>query len=368
MEIIENPVEDTQSLRQLCEKVGSETEIAVDTEFTRIRTYRPRLELVQLASANLAFCVDASRCADVSPLLALLSSSSVTVVMHSASQDLEILREYDSVPKNIFDTQIAARLCGCERVSYKDIVYETTGNELCKSMTRSDWSKRPLSRQQIRYALDDVRYLMPVRSVLGNRLENMGRGAWLKEECTRLVESYRREMSDLDIYRSFHQAAGLKVADQHRVRQLLLWRESRAQKLDRPRQWIVSDTDIMKVARMRPKNEDQLSRIIGLRKKRSASWLREILDILQSPTDCTSGPVWTAQQPLNAEEKDMYGKIMQIARKLANEYRLSTDLICTSKEVRAIVRGKREGRLFSGWRKEIFANAIADLISETGSA
>ena len=367
MEIIENPVEDSQFLRLLCEKVGSETEIAIDTEFTRIRTYRPQLELIQLASKNLLFCVDVSRCQDISPLLNLLRSSFVTVVMHSASQDLEILREYDAVPNRIFDTQIAARLCGSERVSYKDVVHETTGTELSKSLTKSNWSKRPLSEQQIRYALDDVRYLIRVRCVFGERLKTMGREAWLKEECDRLVESYRREMSDLDIYRSFHQAADLTVADQHRVRRLLLWREYRAQKLDRPRQWIVSDTDILKMVRMHPKSEDQLSGIIGLRKKSSASWLREILEILKSPSDCTSGPVWIAQQPLNSEEKDTYRKIMQIARKLANEYRLSTDLICTSKEVRAIVRGKREGRIFSGWRKEIIANAIADLLSETRS-
>lgn len=362
MDVIENPVEDCQLLRQLCEQIGQESEFSVDTEFTRIRTYRPRLELVQLAARDLAFCVDVPLCRDISPLLTLLRSSSVTIVMHSASQDLEIFRDCDAVPTRIIDTQLAARLCGYERVSYKDVVCETIGMQLCKSMTRSDWSRRPLSRRQIQYALDDVRYLPDVWACLSNQLDAMGRMSWLAEECGRLLGEYRREISDLDIYRSFQQAAELNVADQCTVRELLLWREYRARRLDLPKQWIVSDANIMKVVKFRPDNEERLSQLIGFRKRRTAGWLREMLKILKSPADHTTAPIWTVQESLDSAQKKLHRKIMEIARELANEHRLPVDLICTSKEVGAIVRGDREGRPFTGWRKRIFASVIAELL------
>ena len=121
-------------------------------------------------------------------------------------------------------------------------------------MTRSNWTKRPLSGKQIQYALDDVRYLIPVKQHLSLKLNLLSRDSWLEEECERLLMSYRRGLADFDIYRSFHRAAELSVADQHRVRDLLLWRENRARKLDLPKQWVLSDENILKLIRLQPKN------------------------------------------------------------------------------------------------------------------
>ena len=368
MELIEKPIEDSQILRQLCEKVASESEIAVDTEFTRVRTYRPRLELVQLATTNIAFCIDVPKCLDISALEKLLSSTSTVIVMHSASQDLEVFRDMNAIPYRIFDTQIAASFCGYENVSYKDVVRESIGVELSKEMTRSNWTGRPLSQKQIQYALDDVRYLIPVMQDLSLKLDKLSRAAWLEEECGRLLMSYRKEVTESDIYRSFHRAAELTIADQYRVRDLLLWREDRAQKLDLPKQWVISDANILNVVRLRPKSEVQASKVIGLKKRKSSKWLKEILKILHSSPDPESEPIWEIQTGLTHDEKNLFRVIIQIARNLADEHRLPSSLICTSKEARAIVRGKRNGRAFKGWRKEIFANAIADLLPRQENA
>ncbi len=364
MEIIEKPIEDSRTLQHLCERVGSEYEIAIDTEFTRVRTYRPRLELVQVATREIAFCIDVPHCGDISALRKLLSSPSMVFVMHSASQDLEVFRDMNAIPYRLFDTQIAASLCGYRNISYKDVVDESIGIELSKDMTRSNWTSRPLSQKQIQYALEDVRYLIPVKRHLNRKLDQLSRGSWVKEECERLLMSYRKDMTDFDIYRSFHQAAELSIADQHRVRDLLLWRENRARKLDLPKQWVISDKNILNLVRLRPKNEVQASRVIGLKKLKSPKWLTEVLRILCSAPDSTSGPIWTNQAGLTRDEKKLVRLILQAARDSADQHKIPSNLICTSKEARAIVRGKRDGRIFNGWRKEIYADTILGLLPQ----
>lgn len=368
MELIEQPIEDSRILRQLCERVGSEFDIAVDTEFTRVRTYRPRLELVQLATKEIAFCIDVQKCGDISALRRLLSSASMDIAMHSASQDLEIFRDINAIPNQIFDTQIAASLCGYGKVSYKDVVHDSIGIELSKEMTRSNWTHRPLSQKQIQYALDDVRYLIPVKQHLSRELDQLSRMSWLEEECGRLLMSFQKESVDFDVYRSFHQAAELAIADQYRVRDLLLWRENRARKLDLPKQWVISDDSIMDLIWQRPNNEVRISKVLGLKKLKSSKWLTEVLNILLSSPDITAGPIWKTQGSMTRDEKQLIKRIMQIARDSAEEYQIPPNLICTNKEARAIVRGKYDGRVFKGWRKEIFADAIVSLLPRQGNA
>ena len=367
MKIIDNPVVDSNQLSDLCGDLASVSIIALDTEFTRIRTFRPKPELIQLASSGLVFCVDMSECGDVTILLQLLNSSSAIFVMHSASQDLEVLKDLDAIPKRIYDTQIAAQLCGYTHVSYQSIIQQTIGIELSKSSTTSNWSKRPLTPQQVRYALEDARHLIPIQNVLSNELAKLGRTTWLEEECSRLLQTYQKPSNEEDVWRSFRQAAVLSVADQHRVRELLLWREARASKLNRPRQWIISDADIMQIAEVRPKSENHLSQIIGLKKSRHARWLREVVSILNSPVNASAQRIWKKQKSLSDSQKKRFKAIMSIAAMVANQNRISTDLICTSKEGKAIVRGKREGRIFSGWRREVFADVIPAELLDSGS-
>ncbi len=364
MEIIEKPIEDSRTLQQLCHRVGSESEIAIDTEFTRVRTYRPRLELVQVATREITFCIDVPLCGDVSALRNLLISPSMVFVMHSASQDLEVFRDMKAVPYRIFDTQIAASLCGYRNVSYKDVVDEIIGIELSKDMTRSNWTSRPLSQKQIQYALEDVRYLIPVKRQLDRKLDQLSRGFWLEEECERLLKSYRKDIADFDIYRSFHRAAELSIADQHRVRDLLLWREYRARKLDLPKQWVISDENILNLIRSRPKNEVQASKVIGLKRLKSSKWLTEVLRILRSSPDPNCEPIWTARADLTRDEKNLVKLLLQVARDSADHHQIPSNLICTRKEAHAIVRGKRDGRVFDGWRKEIYADTIVGLLPQ----
>ena len=367
MKIIDNPVVDSSQLRDLCGELASSSIIALDTEFTRIRTFRPKPELIQLASENLVFCVDMSECDDVTELLQLLKSSSAMFVMHSASQDLEVLKDLDAIPKRIFDTQIAAQLCGYTHVSYQSVIQQTIGIELSKSNKTSNWSKRPLTPQQVRYALEDARHLIPIQKILSKELADLGRTTWIEEECSRLLETYQKPRNEEDVWCSFRQAAVLSVADQHRVRELLIWREARASRLNRPRQWIISDADIMQIAEIRPKNEVQLSQIIGLRKSRHARWLREVVRILHSPVNSSAQRIWKKQKSLSDSQKKRFKEIMSIAGMVANQNQISTDLICTSKEGKAIVRGKRDGRIFSGWRRGVFADEIPAELLDGGS-
>ncbi|MDE0309968.1 MAG: HRDC domain-containing protein [Acidiferrobacterales bacterium] len=364
MELIEQPIADSQTLQQLCKRLLSESEIAVDTEFTRVRTYRPRLELIQVATARIAFCVDVPQCGDISSVKELLRSPSRVIVMHSASQDLEIFRQLQAIPHRLFDTQIAATMCGHERVSYKGLVQELIGVELSKAMTRSNWSARPLSRKQIQYALDDVCNLIPLKLLLSQELDRLSRRSWLVEECGRLLERYRKDMMDIEVYGSFDRAARLGIADQHRVRDLMLWRERRARKINLPVQWVVSDENIMNLVQARPNNEGQVAKVIGLRKFRQSGWLTEVLGILHSQPDPASEPVWKDWVELTRNEKRLVKQVLQVARQSASQHQIPSSLICTRKEAEAIARGKRKGRVFSGWRRELVADAILDLLPD----
>ncbi len=366
MELFDNLIADRAKLDELCNRVGSQSEFAVDTEFTRIRTFRPRLELVQLATPELGFCVDAARCPDLTPLLKLLRDPNKTVVMHAASQDLEIFAAMDAIPDRIFDTQIAARFCGFEKLSYKAVVEKTIGVSVSKGMTRSNWGRRPLSARQIRYALDDVRYLIPVYRHFRTALDHLGRIAWHTEECASMLSEYRREKTSDEIWTSFRRAAGLPVGVQHRVRALLLWREGFASKINLPRQWVISDDDILSIASAAYPNRKQVADCFNPRHVKPSRCIEEVMQILKSSPDATSGPVWLEEKPLTKREKNAFAEIKQVVQYYARKHDLPVEFLCTSSQAKAIVRGKRDGPVFSGWRKEIVADAVVGVMSESG--
>src|ERR1700760_3097757 len=180
------------ALLESCEHVG------LDTEFLRERTYRAELCLVQLSSSSDAACVDPLAVRDLAPLGEILTSSAITKVMHASRQDVEVLYPIAGLVRPLFDTQIAAALTGLPaQIGYGDLVRRLLNKELPKSHTRTDWSQRPLSPEQIEYALDDVRYLLPIKAHLEEQLEGSGRSTWLAEELLDLQDT-RNIVTDPD--------------------------------------------------------------------------------------------------------------------------------------------------------------------------
>ena len=164
----------------MCARLASEPRIGLDTEFLRERTYHARLCLVQLSAPAEALCVDPLASVELAPLGALLAAPGTVKVMHASRQDLEVLYPLAGLTRPVYDTQLAAALAGFPaQVGYAELVRRLLQRELAKSHTRTDWSQRPLSPEQIEYALDDVRYLLPIAARLDERLAGLGRLAWL---------------------------------------------------------------------------------------------------------------------------------------------------------------------------------------------
>ena len=177
------------ALTALSTHLARQARIGLDTEFLRERTYRAQLCLVQVAAGDEAQCVDPLALGDLAPLAQVLAAESVLKIMHASRQDLEVLLPVAGLTRPVFDTQIAASLIGLPaQVGYAEAVRRFLGRELSKSHTRTDWSRRPLSPEQFEYALDDVRYLLPLAARLEQELERLGRLEWLGEELATLAD------------------------------------------------------------------------------------------------------------------------------------------------------------------------------------
>lgn len=358
MNEINQPVTDLNTFAGLCKRLTGEKYLAVDTEFTRTKTYFPKLELIQISSVNLMFCVDVPCISDWSSLREVVKSSATTTVLHSADQDLEVLAQYDLLPSRILDSQIAAQLCGAQKLSYKNIVEEYLGIELTKDQTRSNWSIRPLSSPQIQYALNDVRYVLPLFQVLRDQLQQMDRLSWLYEESARLLEQSICTLSADYAWKSFSGGATLNFHDQQLARQLLIWREKRAKSVNRPRQWIMSDHQIADLARNKPQTVQMTAHMLGKKRHRIPNWVSSVHAMLSAKTPNTHLPIWNSWKSLNSDQKRQVDELLDQINLFAMEIELPASLLCTRQEAVETVCGENSARMFSGWRWEIVGSKL----------
>jgi len=257
------PVTTTDDLAQLCRRLASHPYVAIDTEFLRERTYYPVLCLIQVATNDEAVAIDPmAEGISLDPLYELLADPKVLKVFHAARQDIEIfVHKTDLVPSPVFDTQIAAMVCGFgDSVSYETLVAKLTGQRLDKSSRFSDWSHRPLTDRQLAYALADVVPLCKIYEVMEQKLQATGRREWLAEEWATLtdVATYRADPA-LAWRRLKPKTAKPRVLAM--LAELAAWRELEAQRRDVPRQRILKDEALLDIAHQGPKTLTELSRV-----------------------------------------------------------------------------------------------------------
>ncbi|HEX5421755.1 MAG TPA: ribonuclease D, partial [Gammaproteobacteria bacterium] len=233
-------IAEQETLEELIEAAAAAELVAVDTEFVRESTYYPKLCLLQAATTDFAACVDCLAPIELEPLFARLAAPGCVWVLHSARQDLEVIEHYARMrPARLIDTQIASALIGrAPQIGLQELLAETLGIELGKDFTRTDWSRRPLPEGALRYALDDVAHLLPLWKRLEHKLAELGRLEWLQEDCARLLE----ETANGDPLVIWARLKGVQMLDadtQAAAMSLITWRESTAQRLDRPRRWIM---------------------------------------------------------------------------------------------------------------------------------
>ncbi len=363
------PIDRIDELRLVMQRFEGVSQIAIDTEFTRRRTFFSQLELVQLICGSTEACIDARQCGDLSELSNLLGNDHVEFIFHSASQDLDALARHVVLPRRVFDTQIAAVICGLGELSFQRLVDHVTGVSLGKGATRSDWSRRPLTADQLRYAMDDVRYLLPVYESLSARLDELGRTHWLRQECDWLVSSAVR-LRDADpdqAWKSFKMGEELKACDQHVARDLLIWRERRARSRDLPRQWVMRDHAVISVVERPPRSVGELSSRHGVGSGRPVRWAQDIVDIANRSRDPSLEAVWRKSARFGDRERKFAKRLLAIVGAVSSWHEIPASLLCSRSDAEKLAAKGRNVRLLTGWRHEIAGEAIAPLLDQIES-
>ncbi len=349
---------DTQpDLDRLCELVADSSEIALDTEFVRTSTYAPHLGLIQIAAGNTAVCVDPLAELDDTQLWKLMFDPERTCIMHSATQDMEVMWYHRSkVIGSLIDTQVCAALLGYQpQIGYAGLVKDLADVSLDKEHTRTDWTRRPLTAGQIDYAAKDVVYLHGMHEMLRERLIKLGRYEWALEDCAALcnVDLYKPDIDNA--WQRIKSIPFLPGEQQARAMELAAWREARAIKLDKPRKWILEDKPLLEIATANPADQDALARLENVQDglaRRQGSYLLERLQ--KANTAYEAAPDRYLQQiPDRDKDKAQSKALSKIIRTKAEELQIPAEVLGSKREISALIRGDQSGKLSSGWRLSI---------------
>ena len=335
----------------------------------RTRTYYAHLCLVQVATPDVIACIDTLVLPDIEPLLDIIYSPRVLKVIHSARQDLEVFADIRGAPPApVFDTQVAASLCGYDdQIGYGALVESITGHKLPKLHTRADWEARPLLPEQLHYAEDDVRYLRNVYQDLTQKLEMLGRTAWLTEECAMLTDPglYRNEPQEA--FRRLRQGHTLPPAAQSILRELAAWREHTAQQSNLPRGWVTSDATLVEIALAAPQTVEGLGHISGMSGAQSRKWGGDILEALRRGQAMKPERLWEEPRRLDRRQQALYERLQARVRTVATELKTSPTLLAPRRELLKLIAGDMSGTLARGWRRTLIGEELLQLCGQAGS-
>ncbi len=355
----------THDLAAFCKASVDAEWLALDTEFIREKTYYPSLCLVQIASARDMVCIDTLAINDLSALQDLLYQESIVKIFHSASQDLEIfVNLFDAVPKPMFDTQIAASLLGFgDQVSYAHLVNEICNIELDKSLSRTNWERRPLSEKELRYAVDDVKYLAKVYLHLIEKLNETERSHWAEHECNLISSTEKYKVDSNKIWRSVKGAGKLNAQQLNILKHLAKWREIQAIAENKPRRWILSDKLLRSLAIEQPTNMNALGSLEDFTRE-YIGYADVLLDEIQQAMNIPESdwPKASAVSPLSSEQRKVIKQAQSFIRERAEQLNMSPSLLATRSVVEKLVRGKRELEILSSWKKDLVGDELVQLI------
>lgn len=356
MQVITSTVE----LADFCSGATQFDYITVDTEFLRETTYWPKLCLLQVATPENAVIVDPlADGIDLSPFFKLLENDAITKVFHAARQDVEIfVKLTGEVPKNLFDTQVAASVCGYgDSASYDSLVRAIVGKQLDKSSRYTDWSQRPLSEKQLTYALADVTHLRDIYTTLKARIAELGRESWLSDENESLgsINTYVVEPEN-----AWHRLK-LKVnrpRDLATLKLLARWREQRAQDMNQPRSRVLKDDALYELSVQRPLKAEAFDKLRAVpRGFGRSSAATEIVKVIAEAEAIPKGdlPV-LPQKPRGPSPKGPIGDLIRVLLKAVSEQEgVAPRIIATSDDIDALVLDDdADIAALKGWRRKIF--------------
>ena len=357
----------TDELALACQRMARFPFVTVDTEFLRETTFWPVLCLVQLASDDEAFAVDAlSPGIDLEPLLQLMADEGVVKAFHAARQDLEIFWKLAGVlPTPVFDTQVAAMVCGYgEQVSYGELAHSICHVAIDKSSRFTDWARRPLAEAQIDYAIGDVTHLRQIYKVLSARVAAAGRQSWLDDEMKTLTSPLTYEQHPERAWER-HKTKARKPRDLAVMMELAAWRESEAQARDVPRARVLKDEVMIELAHAAPRNAEALANLRafprGMERSRAGA---EILAAIERglKRDPKTLPKIERERRNGANVGATVELLKVLLRQVSEESGVAGKLIATVDDLEAIASSdKAEAPALSGWRRKLFGERALEL-------
>jgi len=362
-------IETTADLEAACKELAKSEFITIDTEFLRETTFWPELCLIQMASPTTEVLVDPlAKGLDLKPFFELMANPAVLKVFHAARQDIEIIYNRGGlIPHPIFDTQVAAMVCGFgDSVSYDQLVNRTKGVQIDKSSRFTDWSRRPLSEKQLDYALADVTHLRDVYLYLKAELEREGRSSWLREEMDILEARETYDMHPDDAWQRLKMRLR-KPQELAILKYVAAWREREARSRNVPRSRVLKDDAIYEIAQQQPKDAEALGRLRTIPKglERSAAGIAVVEAVNAALALPKAEMPHAPRQTQPPEGAAAAAELLKVLLKLISEkHGVAPKVIANSEDLdRIAAEGeKAEVAALHGWRRELFGEPALQLI------
>ncbi|WP_394753514.1 ribonuclease D [Crenothrix sp.] len=360
-------IDSPEKLALLCEQIKKETWLALDTEFLREKTYYSKFCLLQIATPEWVVCVDPIALPQLDTLFEVIYDPGIVKVFHSCRQDLEIFHQITGkLPSPVFDTQVAAPLLGFQdNPGYAMLVSSFLNVNLNKAHTRADWSKRPLTEEQIQYAADDVIYLCQIYQVMTQKLAELGRSDWLVHDFS--------ELENPELYLVAPEKAWLKIKGKNKltgkqlsvVQALAEWREKTAQAENRPKNWLLRDEIVFDIAKLQPETQAQLGEVRGIDMRIINRHGAELCQLINAAKNRPPIPLnLTGKSAKKSQQQEAILDILTaLVRIRAEENQLNPSILASRKDLEVLLfDDDEECPLLHGWRFSMAGKELVGLL------
>jgi ribonuclease D len=355
-------IQEQAHLDQACEVISAHDQIVIDTEFVRTNTYAPHLGLVQIAAGDTIVCVDPLADMDMGHYWDLLFDPARANILHSGSQDMEVLWfTCKQVIQNPIDTQVCSALLGYPaQIGYAGLAKELLDVDISKDQTRTDWTRRPLTDAQLKYAAEDVEHLGKMHDILKQRLSDLGRYEWALEDSRLLCNTSLYKPAPDKAWQRLKSIPFLPADQQARARVLAAWREQRAINSDKPRGWILSDKALLHMAEQNPARLAALNDINDMPQGLIRNQGERLLNVITDANKALASGTVSYQQifPDRDKDKALLKKLSAIVRAEAEKLGIANEVLGSKRDIQALIRGEGNSRITNGWRNALIGEAM----------
>ena len=358
-------LETQESITSFASSILNTDRIGIDTEFIRTRTFFPKLCLLQISSEQHSICIDVLKKNNLTLIWKEIFDPNKLKILHSARQDLEIFYLINKkIPPNIFDTQIAASLLGySSQIGIKQLLKQELDIEINKTETRSDWSKRPLNAKQIQYAIEDVKHLVSLHSVLKKKLIDKGRYDWVLEDSSKIMSNPKDFFDPHHSWKRISEIKNLRKKYQNLAVKLAIWRETTAMEIDLPRQWALNDKSLIKIAKTKPNSLDQFNRLSIDTSNLKIIHQEQILNIISQDLNATDKSRTLKQKKRKLHlDPNLLKNFRKCIDEKALELNIPSDILASKKDCLSMLNDTNNSRLLNGWRKKVIGARLLKLL------